>query len=146
MSTLRSFARPLALALAFVFTAAPLVASAGTKEPAPTEEHGKKGHKFPVDADKFQKHVDKRIEHAKKKLEHILAEHNVPDALKQQIRKDFDDSAAAVRAAAAKAGQDGKVTREEADQVRDLAKDLLHKAREKYGKLVRGEGKAEKKS
>ena len=62
----------------------------------------------------------------------MLAERKVPEAKQAQIKKDFEDGAAAVKAAAARAGSDGTVTKAEAKEVRDLAKDLKQKAREKY--------------
>jgi hypothetical protein len=150
MSSLRTFARPLALALAFVFAAAPLAASAEEKAPAPkVEKVDKKKHgkgDFPIESAKFDETVEKKIAHARTRMEEMLAAHPVPEGIKKQIRKDFDAGADAIRAAAKQAGKDGKVTREEAKDVRELARDLKKDAREKYGKWApRREGKKHEK-
>lgn len=136
MTTLRQFIRPLALALVFATTAAPLAAFADEKTPK-VEKVDKKKHgkgEFPMEAVKFDEIVEKRIAHAREQMENLLAAHPLPDAMKEKIRKDFDAGAAAIRAAAKDAGKDGKVTRDEAKDVRELARDLKDDMREKYGK------------
>jgi len=138
MSSLRTLARPLTIALALAFAATPLAASADEKAPAPkVQKIDKKKHgkgEFPIEAAKFDEIVEKRITAARAHMEEMLANHPVPEAMKAQIRKDFEAGAVAIRAAAKEAGKDGKVTRDEAKDVRKLAKDLKEEAREKYGK------------
>lgn len=99
-------------------------------------EHGEKN--FPMKADAFKQLVEERIARARAHLDKALDKHEVPDAVRAQIKKDFDAGATAVRAAAGRVAADGEVTKTEAKEVRDLAKDLKQKAREKYG-LGRGE-------
>jgi hypothetical protein len=93
---------------------------------------GKKEHQFPMKAEAFRDMVEKRIAHAREKLDRVLERKEVPDALRTQIKKDFEDGATAVRTAATRVSADGTVTKDEAKQVRDLAKDLKKKARDKY--------------
>jgi hypothetical protein len=134
MLHVRSILRPLAVALTLALVAAPAVALAG-EGPAPAGARDEaKQHRpkhFPVSADKFQKGVDKRIEKMRAKLETRLEERNVPEGKRAAIRKEFDDGATQVRAAAKRVGQDGSVTKEEAKEVRDLAKSLRKKAHDK---------------
>jgi hypothetical protein len=146
MSSIRTFVRPLAVALTLAFAAIPASAFADSGRPAPAgakaerpaPAEAKKGDKkgkhqhFPIEAQKFQEVVEKRIGKARDQMESAMEKHNVPDVLKTQIRKDFNDGAALVRAAAKRVGADGTVTKEEAKEVKDLAKSLKQKAREKY--------------
>ncbi|MCC6557091.1 MAG: hypothetical protein IT372_29415 [Polyangiaceae bacterium] len=156
MPSIRPFVRPLAVALSLAFAAVPATALADSSRPAPADvkegkEHGK-GHgkdhekkdrpQFPLEAAKFQQIVDKRIGHARKRMERAMEKRNAPDALRAQIRKEFDAGAAQVQAAAKRVGADGTVTKEEAKEVRDLVKSLKRKAREKYGRAHK-KGKAD---
>jgi hypothetical protein len=150
MSSLRSFVRPLALALGLAVLAAPLAASAEEKGKQPrVEKIDKKKHgkgEFPMESTRFDEKVEARIKHAREQMEKLLAAHPLlPDATKSQIRKDFEAGAAAIRAAAKDAGKDGKVTRDEAKDVRELAREMKKSAREKYGKGARHEGKKREK-
>ena len=135
MKSIRSIVSPLAVALVLAVTAAPLTAFAGDK--APVAETKKDKH-FPMTAESFNKRIEKRIAHMRERLTQMLAAHKVPEAKQAQIKKDFEDGAAAIRAAATRAGADGTVTKEEAKDVRSLAKDLRKKAHEKY---MPGKGK-----
>ncbi|MDI1479841.1 hypothetical protein [Polyangium sp. y55x31] len=145
MSSLRTFVRPLAFALAFAFAAAPLAASAEEKGKQPkVEKVDKKKHgkgEFPMESARFDEKVEAKIKHAREQMEALLAAHPLPESMKAQIRKDFEAGAAAIRAAAKEAGKDGKVTRDEAKDVKKLAKELKENAREKFGKEARREGK-----
>ncbi|EYF07236.1 hypothetical protein [Chondromyces apiculatus] len=143
MSSIRAVVRSLAVALTFAVAAAPAVAMAeGKSAPAGEKggEHGKhKGDRkreeiqFPVTAQKFQEMVEKRLTKSRDRLNHMMEKRNVPEATRAQVRKELDAGAAAIREAAKKAGADGTVTREEAKQVKDLAKDLKNKAKAKLG-------------
>jgi hypothetical protein len=140
----RSFARPVALALALAFGASPLVASADEahgKAEAVKVVHPKKVAKhFPVKAGHFEKAVAVRIEQARLHLDRMIAEARLPEHVARQIRRDFEGHAASIRALARRCEADGKVTREEAKEVNDLAKSLERRAEERYhlghGKLA----------
>ena len=129
MKSIRSIVRPVAVALAFALCAAPLTAFAGDRAPV---VEAKAEKRFPMKAESFNKRIEKRIAHMREQLTRALAAHKVPEATQAQIKKDFEDGATAVRAAASRAGADGTVTQAEAKEVRDLAKDMKRKAREKY--------------
>src|SRR5262245_37967270 len=153
MIRIRSMFRAASLAVALVaLPAAAFADDAPTQSPGqPTaaktkadkaHKKGKKGHEhdFPMKAEQFKKLVEERIAHARERLDKALDAHDVPEATRAQIKKDFDAGAAAIRAAADKVASDGQVTKEEAKDVKDLAKDLKQKAREKYG-LGKRDGK-----
>jgi uncharacterized protein YigA (DUF484 family) len=126
----RSIVRPVVAALAFALVAAPVAAHAEGKD---RSAEVKKERKFPMPAASFNKMIEKRLTKAREHLVQALDKRNAPAATKAQATKDFDAGAAAVRALAAKVQADGTVTKEEAKQVRGLAKDLKQQAREKYG-------------
>lgn len=137
MTQFRSFARSFAFAIALATLSVPLLASAEeTGKPSKVEKIDKKKHgkgEFPMDPVKFDEAVEKRIEKAREQMESLLAAHPLPDAMKQKIRKDFDEAAAAVRAAAKDAGKDGKVTKKEAKEVRELSHERKAELMKKYG-------------
>lgn len=148
MTTLRSMFRVVALASAAFLMAVPALASAGegrgqgAAEEAKQGKHGKDGEhgkdgkerRFPIKAEKFQKVIEKRLGKAREKLEAHMKEKNLPEDKRAAIRKEFEAGATEVRALAKQVGEDGSVTKEEAQKVRDLARSLKHKAREKHGK------------
>lgn len=135
MSSIRTMVRSATFALAFALTAAPFSAFAdegpddevvAAKAPGRRDDHG------PMKAAKFRKIVAKRIGHARARVEHMLDAHGVPALFQRKIRKDFEDGAAQVEAAADRAAKDGAVTKEEAREVRELAKELKREMQEKY--------------
>jgi hypothetical protein len=146
MSSLRTFVGSIAVAVTLALVAIPTSALADSGRPAaadakgkrPASEEAKGGQKkgkrkhFPIEAQKFQEMVDKRISKARAHMERAMEKHHVSDALKAQIRKDFEVGAAQIRAAAKRLGADGTVTKEEAKEVRGLTKSLKQKSREKY--------------
>ena len=139
MMSLRTFVRPLAVALTLAFAAVPATALAEGNHPRRDEAKNKGEHKkdraqFPIAADKFQAHVEKRITKMRERIESRMEKRNVLDAKRVEVRKNFEAGAGQVREAAKRAGADGTVTKEEAKQVRDLAKSLQQKAREKHGR------------
>lgn len=138
MSSLRSFIRVLAIASACAFITAPIAANAGEKPNASrTEKGGKRHHdkaEFPMDPAKFDAVVERKIEHARTKMEQIMSANSLPDSVKTQIRKEFDAAAAKVRTSAKEAGKDGKVTKEEAKDVRQQARGFVKDLKQKYGK------------
>jgi len=139
MSSLRSFVQTLAIAAACAFIATPLAARAEDKPQAPRVEkvdkrnHDDKGD-FPMNPTKFTEIVDKKIDVARAQMELILTTASVADPVKAQIRKDFEAAVVKVRAAAKEAGKDGKVTKDEAKDVRKEGKSFVKQLREKYGK------------
>jgi len=148
MFHIRSILRPLVVAMSLAFVAAPAAAYAGEgrAQAGAKDEKPREGKRFPVAAETFQKHVEKRIEHAREKLEAHMKEKNIAEDKRAAIRKEFESSAAEVRAAVKRVSQDGTVTKEEAKEVHDLAKSLRHKAHEKLGgKRAKDHDKKEKK-
>lgn len=149
MLSIRTIVRSVTVALALTLVAAPLTAHAEGRAQNTHRKDGKGGkagkHEkhFPMKADEFKDMVEKRIAHGRDRLDKMLKERNVPDAVKTQVKKDYEDGATAVRALAAKVQADGTVTKEEAKQVRVLSKELKQKAREKYnlGKGKHGKDK-----
>lgn len=122
-----SFFRPLAVALCLAFAAAPTVAFAGEGHApagAKAEAGKKKRVAFPIPADTFTKHVEKRIEKARGRMESHMKEKNLPEADRAARRKAFDASATELRAVAKRVAQDGTVTKEEAKEVRKVARGL----------------------
>lgn len=138
MLSIRTIIRPVIAALALSVFAAPMVAHAEGKDRS--AEVKKERPKFPMPAESFNKHIEKRLAKAREHLVKALDKHNVPEATKAQVKKDFDAGAAAVRSLSAKVAADGTVTKEEAKEVRVLAKDLKEKARTKAG-LPKWKGK-----
>lgn len=144
MTHLASFFRPLAVALSLAFVAAPTVAFAGT-DAAPVaakDEAGKKKRAaFPIPADTFEKQVNKRIEKVRERMESRMKAKNVPEAKRESLRKAFDAKATEIRAAAKRVGQDGTVTKDEAKEVRKLARSLKPHAGKGKGKQKGHHGK-----
>lgn len=140
MSSFRSFVRTFAIAAACAFVVAPIAASAEEKPQSPRVVKVKRHHdkhdkgQFPMESAKFSEIVERKIERARAQMERILSNGAVPDGAKAQIRKDFDAAAVKVRAAAKSAGSDGKVTKEEAKDVRKQARGMVKELRAKYGK------------
>jgi Ni/Co efflux regulator RcnB len=132
-----------ALVLSATFIAAPLAASAEEAN-APAADHGKKGERrahgdkqkpsFPMKAEEFRKRVDHRIEKVKARVERALDKHKVPAARRGEVNKALEGAEKEVRGAVDKAVTDGVVTKDEAKQVRDLAKRL----RESAGAFLKG--------
>ena len=143
-------ARSVAAALALV-VAAPTVALADAAPGAPAaaqadkakDKAGKRGkdkNNFPMKAATFKDHLEKRIAKSRTKIGEALERHNVPASVRTEVMKDFEAGATAIRAAGDRVTKDGTVTKAEADEVKNLAKDLKQKARSKYG-LGGGKGK-----
>lgn len=138
MLSLRSFINTLAIAAACSFIATPLVARAEDKPKAPRVEkvdkakHGK--GEFPMETAKFSELVEAKIQLARAQMELLLTANSVPEATKAQVRKDFEAAAIKIKAATKEAGKDGKVTKDEAKDVRKESKSFIKDLREKYGK------------
>jgi len=139
MISIRALSRPVAVAsVLFALVAVPSAAFAcdeheTTAGHASKDEKAKRNKKnFPLKTDEFKKMVEKRIAHARERLDQVLASHEVPQGIQTQIKKEFENGANAVRAAAARVGADGTVTKDEAKEVKQLARDLKRQAREKF--------------
>lgn len=145
------FSRSIRIALAslaLVAVAVPVVAFADSANAGQVGEKGAgKGEKaqFPMAADKFNEKVEARITKVRQKLVDHMTKKGV-DADKQTAAlAKFDEAAKQVREAATNAGADGTVTKEEAKNVRDLAKKLHHEGKAKNGKAKgKGKGKGKK--
>ena len=87
---------------------------------------GKKGDrgKFPVAGADFKQHVQARIEKKRAKLEAKIAEKKLPEEKAKEMRERFASGAAKVNAQVEKAVADGTVTKEEAAEVRAVAKEM----------------------
>ena len=133
---IRSFIRPVAVAIALTIGAAPLTAFAQDKADTAKdagEHHKKHEQHFPMKAEHFEKMVERRIEKSRAHLDKMIVDNRVPEALAKEMRKDFEDGAVAVRTLAKRAEDDGTVTKEEAKEVHELAKTLRKNAAAKYG-------------
>ena len=145
MSSLRTIVKALAIAAACAFITTPIAARAEDKPKAPrVEKAGKRHHdkgEFPMEPTKFSELVERKIEVARAQMELLMTANSLPDGVKTQIRKDFDAAAVKLRNATKEAGKDGKVTKEEAKDVRHQAKGFVKQMREKYGKDKDGKDK-----
>jgi hypothetical protein len=104
----------LALALALALTTAVTIPAMARENP----------NDFPMPAAVFQKHVDARLERAKARLEAYIAESQVPEPQANELRQRFDAVAQDVEAEVQKVCADGKVTLQEAREVRRMARQL----------------------
>lgn len=153
----RSLIRSLALALAVSLVPAAALADdgaqgrqgAGQAEGRKGEgaRHGREGReaKFPMEAKKFREKLDGRITKIRGRIEKQLENKKVPEAVRKQVLAEVDQGAAKVRAAADKAAADGSVSKEEAQSVRQVAKevrnDLRAKAKARGVDLPEGKGR-----
>jgi hypothetical protein len=152
------FARSMFRTLALVAAVSALPATAlaagpeGARPGQSAEEHGKgprgkgerEAHQFPMKGGDFITMVEARIQKVRAKVQEKLAKHPLPDATKKQVMTEVDAGAAKVRAAAQKAAADGTVTKEEAKDVRELAKDVKKDLRAKAGLPEHGKGHGKK--
>ena len=133
MSRIPTIVRPVGFALAFLFAVAPVTAMAS--ETAPAKAEASRRHlgsiSFPVPAKTFRELVEKRIQKAREHMNEQIAAHKLTPAQAAELRKRFDEGAKQVRAAVDTAAADGTVTKDEAEKVRDLAKDLKKQGKDK---------------
>ena len=140
--SIASFVRPLVAFTVVSLVAVPVALAQGHrgKDRGDLVEQGKRDERFPMSAKEFSEDVEKRIRKTFDRISAKLDEHKVPAAKREEIKKAMEAGATKIRAAAAKVGADGTVTKEEAKEVRDLAKDLKKQAHMKHGK-AKGKGK-----
>ncbi|MFO0550604.1 MAG: hypothetical protein U0271_19575 [Polyangiaceae bacterium] len=98
--------------------------------------------KFPMEGATFKQRVEARFQHFKSRVERALERRNVPEDKQKEIMKDVEAAHARVTAAAENAAKDGTVTKEEAKDVRAVAKSAKAELKEKYGIGKGGHGKA----
>lgn len=141
----RSMIRTLALTLAV--TALPATALAAGpdgregagKDRAGAVERGGKGEdaraprQFPMKGADFITMVDGRIQKVRAKVQEKIAKKGLPEAVQKQVMAEVDAGSAKVKAAATKAAADGTVTKDEAKEVHDLAKQVKKDLRAKAG-------------
>ncbi len=87
-------------------------------------EHRADGAKFPMKAADFQKKVDDRIKKARERMEAHLAKKNPSDDKKKEVRAKFDAGVAEVRKVVTEVSADGVVTKEEAQKVKQTARQM----------------------
>ena len=90
-----------------------------------------------MESKKFAQIVERRLGRVAQRIERVIKNRKVPPQLAREIREDFAKGAGQIRQAAQKAGADGQVTREEAREVRDLARELREQAIDKYRDKIR---------
>lgn len=134
---------------ALLAVAAPAAAFADSAHPGQVAEDGdgkgKGKNAFPMAADAFKQKVEARITKARQHLIDRMTKKGVDEQKQKDNLAKFDDAAKQVRDATDAACADGTVTKDEAKGVRDLAKQLHHKAKgdKKPGK-GKGKGKGKK--
>ena len=85
----------------------------------------KKGKEaFPMAASTFKTKVENRIEKARERISERMAKKNVPADKQKVVLTKYDAGSAKVMLEVDKVGADGTVTKEEAQQVRTLAREL----------------------
>lgn len=135
--------RNIALGLSLTLAAAPAMASprdgqgASQHRKHPRGEEGEK-KAFPMPADEFRKLAEGRIEKVRQRLEAHISDKKLDDEKARQLRERFAAGAAKVRAEIDKVCEDGTVTREEAHQVRELARSMAPRHGEGHGKHKKG--------
>lgn len=139
----------IALAAVTAFTA-PALAAAKDAPPAAAAD---KGAPAQVDAAKLKSHLAAKVAKRRALVEKKMDQRNVPDATRVEIRKSMDELAAKLDAAVAQAAKDGVVSKEEAKEVRKVARNLhkdlaaklkahkLGKEKKEKGSKEKGEGK-----
>jgi hypothetical protein len=144
--------RCVVLALACCLVAAPRVALAapgGAQRPPAAATDGDDAYpdepaaepraerRFPMEGKRFLELVEKRLQRVEQRIDAKLSKHKLPPDLEREIRAELGRAEAKVREAARKVAADGKVTEDEAWQVRELALELREQARAKLGPKVR---------
>jgi hypothetical protein len=124
-----------------VSAALPVVALAAPGDAAREDRQGEKGEKqFPMEAAKFRDRAEERLAKVKGRLEAKLDARKVPADKRAKALEKFEANAKQIRAAVDRVAKDGTVTKDEAREVRKLARELRQKARAEHGKR-KGEGR-----
>ena len=107
---------------------APL-ALAAPAEGQKTEARAGDAPKFPMKAAEFQQKVDARTVKAREHMEKRLTKHSATDTQKKEARAKFDAGVAEIQKVVSVATADGVVTKDEAQKVREKAKEVRHAGR-----------------
>ena len=96
-----------------------LVLATAAAAPAFAGEHEHAA--FPMKADVFKQKVEERLAKKKAHIEKKITDEKLDATKAKEIRDRYEDRAAKVRAAVATAAQDGVVTKEEAQAIRQAS-------------------------
>jgi hypothetical protein len=94
---------------------------------------------FPMPADAFKKRANERLAKWKSKMEDAIKAKAIPEARAKEMRARFAEASGKINEAVNKAAADGTVTKEEAKEVRRVAKEARPHHGKKHG---HGRGKA----
>jgi hypothetical protein len=94
---------------------------------------------YPMSGAEYRHHFDERLVRYHDRFELRMEEHKIPTARREEARKRMGMLDAVIHAAVERAAQDGTVTEQEADQVRDLSKNLREQLYRDLG-FERGKG------
>jgi hypothetical protein len=126
--------RKLALMLGAALALVPVTAFAGDQNAADhPAHHAGANAKFPMKADEFRAKVEARLQKSKDRLEAHLKKKNVPEDRAKEARAKLAESTSEIRKVVDKVTADGTVTKEEAREVRQKAKEMrvAHKPHKK---------------
>ena len=118
----------MALAAALSVIAVPAFADTNGSAVA-LEEHGD-SKKFPMPAAEFRQHTQARLEKARARMEAHISKKQLPEDKAAAARAHFNEAAAKMNEKVEAVCADGTVTKEEALEVRALAKQLFHHHKE----------------
>jgi len=116
-------------ALVLTLSAVPAFAFAdGTAQPARTEHvrEGKSKAQFPMPADQFKAHVEARITKSREKIVAKMAEKKVDQEKQDKVLAKFDEGTKEIMAEVDKVSANGTVTKEGAQQVREVSQRVRH--------------------
>jgi hypothetical protein len=120
--------RVLPIAVLVALAGAPLAARADTP-PAGTGQEGE--HRFPMAAADFRPMIAQRIDRHRTRMEAHIVERQLPKERADELRAKFNAGVTQINAKVDAVCADGTVTRDEAQDVRDLVHSLLrHHAEE----------------
>jgi len=96
----------------------------------------KRRQAFPMSGEAFTAKVGQRLKKMGARLKKRLAKAKIPPKAKKQIRADFIKGAKLIRKTAARAAADGKVTSQEAQKVRQVAKKVRQRLMKKWRRIA----------
>jgi hypothetical protein len=97
-------------------------------------EVGEEGNrKFPMTAADFRQHVNARLEKARARIEERITTEHLPQDQADGLRAQFKASVAQINTKVDQVCADGTVTKEEAEEVHELVRSLLHGGHDRRG-------------
>jgi hypothetical protein len=117
-----------AVSLSLAFSSA--LALAAPQHDHAARHQGDKAQQFPMAAEAFREHVTARIGKARERMEEHLTKKSVPGDKAREIRARFDLGVARLNEKVNEVCADGTVTKEEAQEVHALVKQMLHHHKE----------------